>query len=392
MSEAQITAINSIITAPSLYEEENVSGVSSVVSEIFSLFNSQEVNYTHLRVGAKDKDKKLMTRAFNSAESAKNLGRLLPSNDILHLNTAMNPKSIIRDYILGAYCYRKKPIVLHIHGGKYIDRIPNFLIRTLIRRLMHFSDRIILLSERERQIFTSVYGLDLQDRISVLPNFVAPLDVDRLSSRSANRNNTNQKLKVVFVGRLEHEKGLVTIVDAFSKLPQLCGAVELDVYGSGSLGDWFCGKMGELLSDNFRYHGVRPRSEIRPLLSQYDLIVLPSLFGEGLPMALLEGMAAGCVPFASALASVPMVVQPDVTGILLQPGSADDLADKLIWAIGNRDQLVRLSDNAANYVRNAYSPLDYKRSLLAIYQRALEASSTRYGSPRSHQPLQCGAR
>jgi glycosyltransferase involved in cell wall biosynthesis len=109
-------------------------------------------------------------------------------------------------------------------------------------------------------------------------------------------------------------------------------------------------------------------------------------------MALLEGMAAGCVPFASALASVPMVVQPDVTGILLQPGSADDLADKLIWAIGNRDQLVRLSDNAANYVRNAYSPLDYKRSLLAIYQRALEASSTRYGSPRSHQPLQCGAR
>jgi glycosyltransferase involved in cell wall biosynthesis len=168
--------------------------------------------------------------------------------------------------------------------------------------------------------------------------------------------------------------------------------VEMDVYGSGSLREWFCGKMGELLSDNFRYHGVRPRSEIRPLLSQYDLIVLPSLFGEGLPMALLEGMAAGCVPVASALASVPIVVQPDVTGLLLQPGSADDLVDKLMWAIGNRDQLLRLSDNAASYVRNNYSPLDYKRSLLAIYQRAFEGSSVRYGSTGSHQPLHCGVR
>ena len=109
MSEAQIPAINSIITAPSLYEGENVSGVSSVVSEILGLFkDSKEVNYTHLRVGAKDKDKNLMARAFNSVDSAINLARLLPSNDILHLNTAMNPKSIVRDYLLGAYCYRKK--------------------------------------------------------------------------------------------------------------------------------------------------------------------------------------------------------------------------------------------------------------------------------------------
>ncbi len=130
MSEAQIPAINSIITAPSLYEGENVSGVSSVVSEVLGIFkDSKEVNYTHLRVGAKDKDKTLMSRAFNSLDSSINLARLLPKNDILHLNTAMNPKSIIRDYFLGAYCYRKKPLVLHIHGGKYIDRIPNLPLR-----------------------------------------------------------------------------------------------------------------------------------------------------------------------------------------------------------------------------------------------------------------------
>ncbi len=385
MSESRIPAINSIITAPSLYEGDNVSGVSSVVSEVLGLFKDRkDVIYTHLKVGAKDKDQSRKARIFNSVDSAVKLARLLPGNDILHLNTAMNPKSMVRDYILGAYCHGKKPIILHIHGGKYIDRTPNIVLRALMRRLMHFSSRIILLSERERQIFTSVYGLDLQDRISVMPNFVAPLDGESPPSVSANKSDANGKLKIVFVGRLEHEKGLTTIVDAFSKAPQLCGMVEMDVFGAGTLGEWFCGKMGELLGADFRYHGVRPRAQIRPLLSRYDVILLPSLFGEGLPMALLEGMEAGCVPFASAMASVPIVVQPDVTGVLLQPGSANDLADKLTWAIGARNQLARLSVNAADYIRKNYSPKSYKRSLLMIYQRALEAASATSGRIAKH--------
>ena len=211
-------------------------------------------------------------------------------------------------------------------------------------------------------------GIEVQDHISVLPNFVAPLDEDALSRSLASRS-TNEKLRIVFVGRLEHTKGLTTIVDACSKVPQVCGMLEIDVYGTGSLRDWFCCKMTELLGSNFRYRGVVSRSQVRQSLSQYDLILLPSLFGEGLPMAMLEGMAAGCVPFASAMASVPTVVQPEVTGILLQPGSADDLANKLMWAVRSREQLVQMSHNAANHIRSNYSPEDFKRSLLAIYRR-----------------------
>ena len=55
--------------------------------------------------------------------------------------------------------------------------------------------------------------------------------------------------------------------------------------------------------------------------------------------------------------------------MLLQPGSADDLANKLMWAVRSRDQLVQMSHNAANHIRSNYSPKDFKRSLLAIYRR-----------------------
>ncbi len=367
MNEAPFPAIKALITSPSLCEVENVSGISSVVSEALSLFkDGGEINFTHLRVGARDKDNNLK-RIFNSAESVRNLWRLLPKTDIVHINTDMTPKSILRDSYLATYCYRKKPIILHVHGGKYLDRCPNSMLKALIKRMIGLSNRVILLSEHERRIFTSVYEIETQDRISVLSNVVPPLDEDALSRSLASRS-INEKLRIVFVGRLEHSKGLSTIVDACSKMPQVCALLEMDVYGTGSLRDWFCCKMGELLGSNFRYRGVVSRSHVRQSLSQYNLILLPSLFGEGLPMALLEGMAAGCVPFATALASVPALVQPDVTGILLQPGSADDLANKLMWAARSRDQLLQIARNAAKHIRSNYSPKDFKRSLLGIYR------------------------
>jgi len=374
MNATSFPAIPSVIPSASLQEEENVSGISSVVSDALALFkDGRDINFKHLRAAARDKDGNLK-RIFNSVESVINLRRLLPGTDVVHINTDMTPKSIIRDSYLVTHCYRKRPIILHVHGGKYLDRLPNSLLSFLVRRMVRLSNRVILLSERERKIFTTVYGIEAQDHISVLPNFVAPLDEDALSSSLASRS-TNKKLRIVFVGRLEHTKGLGTIVDAFAKVPEVCGILEMDVYGTGSLRDWFCSRMTELLGRNFRYQGVVSRSEVRQRLSQYHLILLPSLFGEGLPMALLEGMAAGCVPLASALASVPTVVQPEVTGFLLRPGSADDLADKLTWAARSRDQVMQISHNAAKHIRSNYNPKDFRRSLLAIYRRETAVNS-----------------
>jgi glycosyltransferase involved in cell wall biosynthesis len=373
MNATSFPAIKSVITSASLREEENVSGISSVVSDALALFkDGRDVNFKHLRAAARDKDGNLK-RIFNSVESVINLQRLLPGTDIVHINTDMTPKSIIRDSYFVTHCYRKRPIILHVHGGKYLDRRPNSLLSFLVRRMVRLSNRVILLSERERQIFTSVYGIEAQDHISVLPNFVAPLDEDALSCSLASRS-TNERLRIVFVGRLEHTKGLGTIVDAFAKVPEVRGIIEMDVYGTGSQRDWFCCRMTELLGRNFQYQGVVSRSEVRQRLSQYHLILLPSLFGEGLPMALLEGMAAGCVPLASALASVPTVVQPEVTGILLRPGSADDLADKLTWAVRSREQLIQISHNAAKHIQSNYNPKDFRRSLLAIYRRETAVS------------------
>jgi glycosyltransferase involved in cell wall biosynthesis len=61
-------------------------------------------------------------------------------------------------------------------------------------------------------------------------------------------------------------------------------------------------------------------------LAQMDLFVLPSLFGEGLPMVMLEAMSSGLPVVASSVEGVPEAVRDDREGLLVEPGNPDDLA------------------------------------------------------------------
>ena len=68
------------------------------------------------------------------------------------------------------------------------------------------------------------------------------------------------------------------------------------------------------------------RRDVTAELLKMDLFVLPSLFGEGLPMVVLEAMAAGVPIVATRVAGVPEAVRDGRDGLLATPGDPDDLA------------------------------------------------------------------
>jgi glycosyltransferase involved in cell wall biosynthesis len=236
------------------------------------------------------------------SKSARAILTLLTSRyDILHSNTAMNPKSIVRDLAMAAAARsRGKAVLLHVHGGTFVHDEPPAALRPALALLFRLSGSIVVLSRAELAYFAENYpetagktefiynGTDLSGEL-------APADEEVSPSR---------RLRVVFVGRLAPEKGLATLAAACQMLTGT-NEIYVDVFGEGDL-------LPDVLALTeqktfLRYRGLFKPSESRKVLRDYDALVLPSLRGEGMPMAVVEAMAAGTVPICTPISSIPEI-------------------------------------------------------------------------------------
>ncbi len=109
-----------LITAPSLQINENVSGISSVVRQIIK---HSRFDFYHFQAGRKDGEKADSSWIFKQFSSIPQFYRKISGEkiDIVHINTALNPLSILRDAAFVKMArLAKRPILLHLHGGKFL--------------------------------------------------------------------------------------------------------------------------------------------------------------------------------------------------------------------------------------------------------------------------------
>jgi glycosyltransferase involved in cell wall biosynthesis len=144
---------------------------------------------------------------------------------------------------------------------------------------------------------------------------------------------------LLFLGQLGRRKGTS---DLFHALAQVDADWRLVLAGDGEIRE-----MQELaarlsLSPRCRFTGWVGRDAVGVLLDQAEVLVLPS-HAEGLPLAVLEAMARGLAIVTTPVGALPEVVQPWLSGVLVQPGDVAALAeslerliadDRLRWRLG----------------------------------------------------------
>jgi len=106
-------------------------------------------------------------------------------------------------------------------------------------------------------------------------------------------------------------------------------------------------------------------------LFQMDLFVLPSLFGEGLPMVVLEAMAAGVPVIASDVEGACEAIQPGVDGLLAIPADADDLTQKISSVVSSEVDWLALRQAALVRQREAFSDQSMAAGTAAVYNELL---------------------
>jgi glycosyltransferase involved in cell wall biosynthesis len=131
--------------------------------------------------------------------------------------------------------------------------------------------------------------------------------------------------RMLFVGRLAAAKGLPILLEAVAKLE---GAT-LDIAGDGPDRRKLEEKAQLLgLSDRVRFLGYQSQQQVRELLRRTDVFVLSS-FAEGVPVVLMEAMAAGVPVVATRIAGIPELVHDEQSGLLVPPGDANSAADAI---------------------------------------------------------------
>jgi glycosyltransferase involved in cell wall biosynthesis len=283
--------------------------------------------------------------------------------DVLHAYNLFSPATIG----LLAKLVLRIPVTVELHSGGRLGEIA--VLRSVnsgaprLRLLARFVDVFVALSD---EIERGLRGIGVpSERIVRIPNgvdpeYFRPADASRRQALRTELDLEGRRV-ALFVGRLEPEKGLECLLEAWREVRRELPGALLLLVGDGVLRASLHARA---------VPGVRlvgPVSDPLPHLQAADCFVLPSE-SEGLPVALLEALATGLPCVATAIGGTVDVLSPDVDGWLVRPGDAATLAATLVRAL-NGEGRARIGAAGRARVIHDFSLESAADRLAELYRR-----------------------
>ena len=168
---------------------------------------------------------------------------------------------------------------------------------------------------------------------------------------------------LLFVGRLAGVKGISVLFEALELLLPHFPDLRLTLIGDGAeRPDLEREAQTRGLGGVVIFAGYRSQAEVAEALQDADMLVLPS-FAEGVPVVLMEAMAAGLPVITSRVAGIPELVEDDVSGLLVPPGDTDALAGAINELLTNPARCARMGERGRAKVVSEFN-LDYEAAWL----------------------------
>ncbi len=216
----------------------------------------------------------------------------------------------------------------------------------LLREMVRESSFTITVSDFSRKLLTGICPF-AEEKISKVYNGI---DLSRFIPRTWPGGPVNPALeaghgdpvRIVSIGRLIEFKGFHKLMDACARLKRIGLPFECVIVGEGPWSERLIKQRDELgLSDSeFRFLGSLDQDGVRELLQSAHIFALASLVDEKgasdvLPTVIIEAMATGLPVISTRLAGIPEMVKHGVTGLLADPGDAEELAHHLEHLVRN---------------------------------------------------------
>lgn len=263
------------------------------------------------------------------------------------------------------------PLVATVHGKNYYAE--RFRRRLAYRLLGKYAGQVVAVSEDVKGFLANRVEIP-ESRIRVVSNGV-PVDEERSTEKLSKLRESlglNGHVWVVgTVGSLYPVKGHKYLIDAAGHAIRRCQDMIFVIVGRGGLREELEAQARNLgIFPHMRFLGHR--EDVRDLLYLFDVFVLPSL-SEGMPLALLEAMAAGLPAVATRVGGVQDVLQDGKTGFLVPAGEPLALADRIMTLLQDRVLAKEMGEAARQVVTRRFSVSrmvdDYKEIYASLVRR-----------------------
>jgi glycogen(starch) synthase len=284
-------------------------------------------------------------------------------------------------------------LVATIHAteaGRHQGWLPGPLsdaIHSVEHWLAHEAQGVIVCSQHMRREVEQLFGCP-HDRVSVIANGI-DLTRWRATARSTARARDAHAATgplIVFVGRLEWEKGAHTLIDALPRLRRRIPGVRVVIAGRGGHEPALARQVRERrVGRAVDFVGWLPESELHALIAAADALVVPSIY-EPFGLVAIEGAALGTPLVVARTGGLAEFVTAGVTGRTFAPGDPAGLTHAVTAALHDREESMRMARTARERLRDAYGWSLIAERTQEAYDRAMAAPARTVDIPAARIP------
>jgi len=240
-----------------------------------------------------------------------------------------------------------------------------FFNQTMLSEKIAHASFVATISEYNRNFLHSTFPSIPAGKIRVIHCGIDPTKFpDKPLQRSSNSFN------LICVARLEKIKGHQYLIEACAQLKAQNVDFQCYLVGDGELQSRIQEQINHLdLIRMVKILGYQPHQLVIKLLTQADVLVLPSI-SEGIPVAVMEGMAAGLPVVATAVTGVPELVEDGVSGFLVPPQNSTALTDALLKLYSSPQLRIELGQMGRKKVVREFNLQHSAETLYKAFQEA----------------------